>query len=93
VSLRSAKPVVARLAFEIPVRELAPQRDRDRLIGAHRLVQHKAPVLGLYGGADTGISVAQVEETKSKLQAAGKAAEFHIYHGAPHGFHADYRGS
>jgi carboxymethylenebutenolidase len=53
----------------------------------------KAPVLGLYGGADTGISVAQVEEMKSKLQAAGKTAEFQIYPGAPHGFHADYRGS
>jgi carboxymethylenebutenolidase len=53
----------------------------------------KAPVLGLYGEADTGISIAQVEEMKSKLQAAGKTAEFHLYPGAPHGFHADYRAS
>jgi carboxymethylenebutenolidase len=53
----------------------------------------KAPVLGLYGEADTGISVAQVEEMKSKLQAAGKTAEFQVYPSAPHGFHADYRGS
>jgi carboxymethylenebutenolidase len=53
----------------------------------------KAPVLGLYGEADQGISVAQVEQMKSSLQAAGKTAEFKIYPGAPHGFHADYRPS
>ncbi|MFL5338231.1 MAG: dienelactone hydrolase family protein, partial [Geminicoccaceae bacterium] len=53
----------------------------------------KAPVLGLYGEADQGIPVAQVEAMKSKLQAAGKTADFKIYPGAPHGFHADYRPS
>ena len=53
----------------------------------------KAPVLGLYGEADQGIPVAQVEQMKSNLQAAGKTAEFKIYPGAPHGFHADYRPS
>ncbi len=53
----------------------------------------KAPVLGLYGEADTGIPVTQVEQMKAALQAAGKAAEFKIYKDAPHGFHADYRTS
>jgi carboxymethylenebutenolidase len=53
----------------------------------------KAPVLGLYGGADTGIPVAQIEALKSALAQAGKTAEFKIYPGAPHGFHADYRSS
>lgn len=53
----------------------------------------KAPVLGLYGEADTGIAVAQVEALKAALAAAGKTAEFKIYPGAPHGFHADYRPS
>ena len=53
----------------------------------------KAPVLGLYGEADQGIPVAAVEAMKAKLQAAGKKAEFKIYPGAPHGFHADYRPS
>lgn len=53
----------------------------------------KAPVLGLYGEADTGIAVAQVEAMKSALAAAGKTADFKIYPGAPHGFHADYRPS
>jgi dienelactone hydrolase len=51
----------------------------------------KAPVLGLYGEADTGISVAAVEAMKAALAANKKTAEFKIYPGAPHGFHADYR--
>lgn len=53
----------------------------------------KAPVLGLYGEADQGIPVAQVDAMKAALQAAGKKAEFKIYPGAPHAFHADYRPS
>ena len=53
----------------------------------------KAPVLGLYGAEDTGIPVAQVEAMKAALASAGKTAEFKIYPGAPHGFHADYRPS
>ena len=53
----------------------------------------KAPVLGLYGEADQGIPVAQVEAMKEALAKAKKKAEFKIYPGAPHGFHADYRPS
>jgi carboxymethylenebutenolidase len=53
----------------------------------------KAPVLGLYGEADAGIPVAQVEAMKASLASAKKEAEFKIYPGAPHGFHADYRPS
>jgi carboxymethylenebutenolidase len=53
----------------------------------------KAPVLGLYGEADTGIPVASVEAMKAALAENKKTAEFKIYPGAPHGFHADYRPS
>jgi carboxymethylenebutenolidase len=53
----------------------------------------KAPVLGLYGEADQGIPVSQVDTLKGALQAAGKTFEIKIYPGAPHGFHADYRPS
>jgi len=53
----------------------------------------RAPVLGLYGEADQGIPVAQVQEMQAALKAAGKTAEFKIYPGAPHAFHADYRPS
>jgi carboxymethylenebutenolidase len=53
----------------------------------------KAPVLGLYGAEDQGIPVAQVEAFEKALADDKKTAEFKIYPGAPHGFHADYRGS
>jgi carboxymethylenebutenolidase len=53
----------------------------------------KEPVLGLYGEEDTGIKVDQVKAMEAALKADGKTAEFHIYPGAPHGFHADYRPS
>jgi carboxymethylenebutenolidase len=52
-----------------------------------------APVLGLYGGADLGIPVADAKEMEAALKAAGKTAEFVIYPGAPHAFYADYRPS
>ena len=58
-----------------------------------RAAEMKAPVLGLYGEADQGIPVAQVEDMKARLAAAGKTAEFKLYPGAPHAFHADYRPS
>ena len=53
----------------------------------------KAPVLGLYGGADQGIPNADVEKMQAALKAAKKPSEVVLYDGAPHGFHADYRPS
>lgn len=53
----------------------------------------KAPVLGLYGGADAGIPVSEVEAFKAALAKAHKSAEFKIYPGAPLGCHADCRAS
>ena len=55
--------------------------------------QMQAPVLGLYGEADQGIPLTQVDAMKSALQSAGKTFEIKVYQGAPHGFHADYRAS
>ena len=59
-----------------------------------RAASIKAPVLGLYGAADSGIPV----ETLTQLEAALKAAdntksEFVVYPDTPHAFHADYRPS
>ena len=57
----------------------------------------KAPVLGLYGAADTGISLESVEQMRTALanaapkNPAAKACRFEIYPDAPHAFHADYR--
>jgi carboxymethylenebutenolidase len=58
--------------------------------------QLKAPVLGLYGAADTGISVESVATMQQALaqgSAAAKASSFVVYPDAPHAFHADYRPS
>ncbi len=54
----------------------------------------KAPVLGLYGAADTGIPLDTVDRMKAALAAgspAAKASQFVVYPDAPHAFHADYR--
>ena len=53
----------------------------------------KAPVLGLYGGADQGIPNETVEQMRQALKAAGGRSEIVLYPDAPHGFHADYRPS
>ncbi|KAB2967745.1 dienelactone hydrolase family protein [Zoogloea sp.] len=52
-----------------------------------------APVLGLYGGKDQGIPVADVETLREGLARAGKQAELVVYPEAGHAFHADYRPS
>jgi carboxymethylenebutenolidase len=53
----------------------------------------KAPVLGLYGGADQGIPLETVEQMRATCAAAHKACEIVVYPDAPHAFHADYRPS
>lgn len=59
--------------------------------------QLQAPVLGLYGGADQGIPPDTVEKMRAALAAADSraacASKIHVYDGAPHAFHADYRPS
>ena len=56
----------------------------------------KAPVLGLYAGADAGIGLDTVDKMKAALSqgsAAAKASSFVVYPDVPHAFHADYRPS
>ena len=77
-----------------------------RLVGASSALQPvhpvdvaaklAGPVLGLYGGQDTGIPLETVNQMKTALAAGGVAAkksEFVVYPDAPHAFHADYRPS
>ena len=52
-----------------------------------------APVLGLYGGQDTGIPLDTVEKMRVALKAALNLSEIVVYPEAPHGFNADYRPS
>jgi carboxymethylenebutenolidase len=75
------------------VGNVTPQTPQHPLALAGSL---KAPVLGLYGGADTGIPLDTVDKMKAELvkgPAAAKASEFVVYPDAPHAFHADYRSS
>ena len=54
------------------------------------------PVLGLYGGADTGISNESVDKMRAALKdgsAAAKKSEIITYPDTPHAFNADYRPS
>ncbi|MBL8675321.1 MAG: dienelactone hydrolase family protein [Rhodospirillales bacterium] len=57
----------------------------------------KGPVLGLYGGADTGIPNDTVDKMREALKAAGTPAAtksmIHTYADMPHAFNADYRPS
>jgi carboxymethylenebutenolidase len=60
----------------------------------------QAPVLGLYGGQDTGIPLTTVNAMKDTLAAAGaqgnrfaRDSEFVVYPDAGHAFHADCRPS
>ncbi len=70
-----------------PANEFTPKHPIDLVADL------KAPVLGLYGGLDTGIPLETVEKMEGLLKAAGKPAEIHVYDNAPHAFHADYRPS
>jgi carboxymethylenebutenolidase len=59
-----------------------------------RAADVRIPVLGLYGTADKGIPLADVEKMRAELAAAGKTdCAIELYQGAGHGFHADYRES
>jgi carboxymethylenebutenolidase len=53
----------------------------------------KVPVLGLYGGQDTGIPLDTVEQIREKLKSSSSKSEIIVYPDAPHAFFADYRPS
>jgi carboxymethylenebutenolidase len=85
--------VRAGVAFYGPLVDPAGQKAIWPMSPMELAPQMKAPVLGLYGQADQGIPVTQVEAMRAALQGAGKTAALKIYPDAPHGFHADYRPS
>lgn len=53
----------------------------------------KAPVLGLYGGADQGIPLESVEKMRAELKSGASQSEIIVYPDTPHAFNADYRPS
>ena len=44
-----------------------------------------------FGSADQGIPMDDVQSMKDALAKAGSKSQIHVYDGAPHAFHADYR--
>ncbi|MEH1961628.1 MAG: dienelactone hydrolase family protein [Nostoc sp.] len=66
--------------------ELQPQNPIDI---ASKLT---VPILGLYGGKDTGIPINTVEQMRDRLKSSSKS-EIIVYPDAPHAFFADYRPS
>jgi len=55
-----------------------------------------APVLGLYGGQDPGITLQNVALMRAALSqgsVAARRSQIHVYPDAPHAFNADYRTS
>ena len=72
---------------------------RDERRPAHPIdvvARLQAPVLGLYGGADAGIPLGDVERVQQALAGGGDAARrsrIDVYPEAPHAFLADYRPS
>ncbi len=70
-----------------PVSPIQPQTPTDLAGELH------CPLLGLYGGQDTSIPFAAVQDAVARGQAAGRIVELFVFPAAPHGFHADYRPS
>jgi carboxymethylenebutenolidase len=53
----------------------------------------KAPVIGFYGGKDTGIPLESIERMRGALRVVDDYSQIIVYPEAQHGFNADYRTS
>lgn len=53
----------------------------------------KAPVLGLYGGQDSGIPAESIEKMREALKKTRLETDIEVFPSASHGFFADYRPS
>ncbi len=73
--------------LQFPKSELSPINPVDVV------KEMNAPVLGLYGGADSSITAAQINAMREAIKASGKSSEIIVYPDAPHAFNADYRPS
>ncbi|HEX4733495.1 MAG TPA: dienelactone hydrolase family protein [Thermoleophilaceae bacterium] len=51
-----------------------------------RAADMHGPLLGLFGGADQGITQEQIDEFSRRLDGARVEHDFHVYPGAPHSF-------
>jgi carboxymethylenebutenolidase len=53
----------------------------------------QVPILGLYGGKDTGIPLDTVDKMRDRLKGGNTKSAIVVFPDAPHAFHADYRPS
>ena len=70
--------------------------DRTALTPQHPVdiaTKLSVPVLGLYGGEDTGIPLETVEQMRDRLKLGRSKSQIMVYPDAPHAFFADYRPS
>ena len=67
--------------------DMTPRNPLD-LVGSFR-----APVIGFYGGKDTGISQESIEKMRAALKVVNDSSQINVYPEAQHGFNADYRPS
>jgi carboxymethylenebutenolidase len=65
---------------------LKEQEPGDPTAPMVQATRYACPVLGLFGGADPGITTEHVDSFRRALDAAGVANEIVIYDGAPHSF-------
>ena len=81
----------AGVAWYGPVARAYARGDKTALEVAPHI---QAPMLGLYGAADTGIPLDTLERMRVALKAAGNTrSQIVVYPDTPHAFHADYRPS
>ena len=70
-----------------PVSEIQPHTPTEEAATLH------CPLLGLYGGKDSSISQADVQQATQNARDAGHVVDIVVFPDAGHGFHADYRDS
>ena len=70
-----------------PVNALQPTTPIDHV------KELKVPVIGFYGGLDTGIPLDSVQRMQDELKKGKSGSEIIVFPNAKHGFHADYRES
>ncbi len=86
-----SKQVRAAVAWYGPVRSpLTPIQPQQPLDLAGKL---RCPLLGLYGGRDPSIDIADVERAAALARLSGEPVTITVFPEAGHGFHADYRAS
>ena len=73
--------------------ERAPKNPNQPTFPIDAAKDLRVPVLGLYGGLDTGIPLDSVQQMQNELKKGKSDSEIVVYPNADHGFLADYRPS